>query len=121
MTKFCPRCDQHKTLAHFNKAKTGRHKRQGYCKDCTTKYLKSKITIAKLIMDVRKAVPCADCKGSFPACAMSFDHLRDKKHQVSSMGTYSVSKIMVEIDKCEVVCFNCHQIRTAERRNVAIS
>lgn len=30
---------------------------------------------------------------------------------------YSIKRISEEIKKCEIVCANCHAIRTHERRN----
>lgn len=62
-----------------------------------------------------KARPCADCGGTFPACVMDFDHVRGKK--MFTIGDHghlrvSPSRVREEILKCEVVCANCHRIRT---------
>lgn len=59
---------------------------------------------------------CKDCGASDPRI-LDFDHLSDKSHNVSDMQGrgYSVERIQEEIDKCEVVCSNCHRIRTFER------
>lgn len=47
---------------------------------------------------------------------MDFDHLRDKKFNLSKAHlTGSLKKITEEIAKCEVVCSNCHRVRTFER------
>jgi hypothetical protein len=63
-----------------------------------------------------KARPCADCGGSFPPICMDFDHVGDDKvMNVSKMGRYSIERILEEIAKCEVVCANCHRLRTANR------
>ncbi len=48
---------------------------------------------------------------------MDFDHLRDKKSKKSAVGLmamqeHSMKVILEEIAKCEVVCSNCHRIRT---------
>jgi hypothetical protein len=63
-----------------------------------------------------KAVPCADCGGSFPPVAMDFDH-RDpaaKRANVSAMlAGYSFESVVAEVLKCEVVCANCHRVRSA--------
>lgn len=64
---------------------------------------------------------CADC-GLFVtednACAFDFDHLRDKKHNVSAMVTYSDEAFNNELEKCELVCANDHRLRTQSRPRV---
>jgi hypothetical protein len=55
-----------------------------------------------------------DCGLAFPPCAMDFDH-RDpstKEFNVGSMMRWSKKKIQEEIDKCDLVCSNCHRVRT---------
>lgn len=60
-----------------------------------------------------KDVPCMDCGGRFPSVCMDFDHVRGEKvGNVATMIGLSVAKIEAEIAKCEVVCSNCHRIRT---------
>ena len=65
----------------------------------------------------RKDVPCADCGIKYPYPVMEFDHLRDKKFNISSAvnKAASMQALIDEISKCEVVCANCHRIRTFER------
>ncbi len=75
----------------------------------------------KTISEV-KSVPCADCGISYPSYVMDFDHLEGtlKLECVSKMTGFSKEKILAEIAKCEVVCSNCHRIRTFSRRNMAV-
>lgn len=66
-----------------------------------------------------KSNPCTDCGGTFPVVCMQFDHTGDdKEYNISSMVTcgYNIARIDVEIAKCELVCANCHAIRTDRRR-----
>jgi hypothetical protein len=60
--------------------------------------------------------PCVDC-GESDILVLKFDHLRDKKKDVTRLVHDSVSwaTVMKEIDKCEVVCANCHIRRTSAR------
>lgn len=67
-----------------------------------------------------KDVPCADCGERFPTVCMDFDHLPgfEKVANISSLVQRPVSleRLVAEIAKCDVVCANCHRIRTADRR-----
>ena len=69
-------------------------------------------------LDALKDVPCADCGGRFPPCVMDYDHRDgdDKLGNISAVLTrWSWSRILAEIAKCEIICANCHRIRTAIR------
>lgn len=63
--------------------------------------------------------PCVDCGKCFNPWQMDFDHLpnKQKKFKISKAATTKVSfeEILQEIDKCELVCVNCHRIRTEKR------
>lgn len=64
-----------------------------------------------------KSVPCMDCGGKYPPYVMDFDHINDNKvGNVSSMRSGKLSMLIEEIRKCEVVCANCHRMRTHLRR-----
>jgi hypothetical protein len=59
---------------------------------------------------------CKDCGYCENAIAMDFDHVRGQKlFNIGSVPHWSIAKLQMEIDKCEVVCANCHRIRTYER------
>lgn len=65
--------------------------------------------------DIKASTPCSDCGNQYPAVCMDFDHVGDdKKKDVARMvgDGYSKSAILEEIEKCELVCANCHRIRT---------
>ena len=62
---------------------------------------------------------CADCGESDPV-VLEFDHLRDKRFSIGSkLCTATWNDILAEIEKCEVVCANCHRRRTAQRMGSA--
>lgn len=63
-----------------------------------------------------KAVPCADCGGSWPYYVMQFDHTGDDKAFTIGRNGFSLAKVQAEAAKCDVVCANCHAVRTYERR-----
>lgn len=66
-----------------------------------------------------KDVPCPDCGNKFLWYVMDFDH-RPGVAKVATINTLvaqgaAVERIRAEISKCDVVCANCHRIRTHER------
>ena len=65
----------------------------------------------------RKSVPCTDCGRRFPYYVMQFDHVTDDK--VGNIGEFvrraNRTQLLAELEKCEVVCANCHAIRTWSR------
>lgn len=65
-----------------------------------------------------KSIPCMDCQNIYPSCCMDFDHVRGKKEFNIGQNTNKVSKsrMLAEIKKCDIVCSNCHRIRTELRR-----
>ena len=60
--------------------------------------------------------PCVDC-GEDDPIVLEFDHLRDKRVNVSALANSAVpfDRVLAEIEKCEVVCANCHRRRTCTR------
>lgn len=69
-------------------------------------------------LDELRSIPCKDCKKKFPVCCMDFDHVPNrgiKKFNIMRYPTYSKEKLLKEIKKCDVVCSNCHRIRTEKR------
>jgi hypothetical protein len=59
-----------------------------------------------------------DCGNTFPPVCMDFDH-RDadsKSFNIASRIQLSIEKLAAEIAKCDLVCSNCHRIRTSGRQ-----
>jgi hypothetical protein len=79
-------------------------------------------TIANWVAECYGGTPCMDCGGVFPWVAMDFDHRpsETKRWPVSDEGCRLATKgmkvkVLEEIAKCEIVCSNCHRVRTQER------
>ncbi len=74
--------------------------------------------IFRCIIDAMKSIPCEDCNVYYPPYVMDFDHLYSKKINIAEapIRWNSVSRLLAEIDKCDVVCSNCHRVRTYLRR-----
>jgi hypothetical protein len=72
--------------------------------------------IVRPLIDAIKDRPCADCGLRFPPICMDFDH-RDPTTKLENVSILygngaAWERIRAEIDKCDVVCANCHRIRT---------
>lgn len=70
------------------------------------------------IAQIKLSKGCVDCGYNKNAVALEFDHLPGyvKIKTVASFCYSAWDKIQAEIDKCEVVCSNCHLIRSASRK-----
>lgn len=74
----------------------------------------------KFLDDLRQR-PCFDCGSTYPTCVMEFDHREpsEKGYLVSQMpGRVKLATVLAEVAKCDVVCSNCHRVRTYRRRQV---
>jgi hypothetical protein len=78
-----------------------------------------KAYLVKYIQELKSSTPCMDCKESFPYYVMDFDHVRGRKHKnvMELIPTLSKKIIDLEIAKCEIVCSNCHRVRTHTRKS----
>lgn len=67
------------------------------------------------LVRLAKDSPCVDCGKTFPACTMDFDHVRgEKRFNLSTAHNSGRSLVQVrrEIEKCDLICANCHRTRT---------
>jgi hypothetical protein len=74
------------------------------------------------LAEIKQSRGCTDCGEKNPI-VLDFDHLFDKKYNISRMvhDGFSWKAILKEVAKCEVVCANCHRIRTHFRLTAKIS
>ncbi len=66
----------------------------------------------QFVLNYKSSHPCVICGESRTAC-LDFHHVNnDKDGNISRMviDGYSLDRIQKEIDKCIVVCANCHRI-----------
>jgi hypothetical protein len=110
-----------------------------YCKICSKEYIydykknrRYKCTTCKsreqyqkrdkLLSEI-KNVPCMDCGNNFPPECMDFDH-RDPSTKLFGVGDRrdkGIKIILDEISKCDIVCANCHRIRTKSKKQYRVS
>lgn len=67
---------------------------------------------AAFLTNLKESTPCADCGMRYPFYVMQFDHLGEKRFTISERKTISLETLKKEIEKCEIVCANCHAVRT---------
>lgn len=74
--------------------------------------LRRKNEIRKWFSDYKKNLKCSMCKENHPA-TLDFHHKNGKEKEMSITKLvyegYSIEKILKEIEKCIVVCSNCHR------------
>jgi hypothetical protein len=120
-TKVCARCNKEKSVSEFHKKGKGY---QWICKECRKEYhrqhyLANKETYIKkardyrdaLREDIKKDLRCAICKEDEPCC-LEFHHNDPTKKEIAVARLFlsgNRAKILVEIEKCTVLCSNCHK------------
>ncbi len=124
---FCGRCKREREVSFFN---TNKRKRgyQSWCKECIKEYDKERFQlnkekrriqrnerrslIRKWFAEYKENLKCKECGFSHPA-SLDFHHrdLKTKTKNVSDMvRNHSIESIKKEIEKCDVLCANCHRI-----------
>src|SRR5438874_1610025 len=84
-------------------------------------------SIEMFLVKTKSATPCADCGHYFPYFVMGFDHARGEKmfelsyagggrHVSVGRSGRTLAEVREEIAKCDLVCANCHAIRTFTRK-----
>ena len=135
--KQCQECKQTKEYAEFAGNKS---KKDGYsdkCRSCKSIYNKKYYEKTKDIhnparyerrknagKEVRDFIiaykdnkECLDCGVSYRYWQLDFDHLRDKDFTIGrDARDKSLDTIMKEIEKCDLVCANCHRTRSFVRQ-----
>ena len=136
-TRRCPRCERDLPKADFDFRDAERTRMQSYCRMCAKsawrewsskdenrerhcrlvgKRRRARIDRHRAIVRELKQQPCADCGKTYPPEAMDFDHIGEKRLEISRLLYVSgTAALLAEIAKCEVVCSNCHRIRTKRR------
>lgn len=130
----CPKINP-QPISNFNKRAKSPDGLQIYCKTCNSDKLKAhyksqperykeknvrrKKTNREFLIAYLREHSCVDC-GESDVIVLDFDHVRGtKRKEVTVLVTdgASIRTLKEEIDKCDVVCANCHRRRTAKRGN----
>ena len=126
--KTCRGCAIEKPLSDFYANPNVSDGRLNWCKPCIiARYAEGRKARQRKLLAYIQAIKvergCTDCGYRANPVALDFDHLpgfrKETRLAVMPAGA-TKARIDAEIAKCEVVCANCHRIRTAERRQSAL-
>jgi hypothetical protein len=136
MGKVCLKCRQHLPLSEFHRYRDGY---QSWCKACKSTYAaeyyvrnrakrveynrRQRQEASAFYLELKTGQPCSDCGEVFHPAAMQWDHLPgvDKVADVAELYRGSRARVLKEIEKCELVCANCHAVRTHNRRQATVA
>lgn len=110
-TKICSRCKRELPLTQFYSRGNG--KLRSECKECHKEYVKSKYQERKgAIGEVKASIGCAKC-GDTRSYVLDFHHkdpsIKDANIARMTSNKNRLEDIQKEIDKCVVLCSNCHR------------
>jgi phosphoenolpyruvate carboxylase len=126
--KYCGTCKNEKQLSEFNKNKGKKDGLNTICRECSKvkakefynthkeQHLKNvyknrdryKEQIDIYITSV-KSVGCKYCQEKMECC-LDFHHLSDKEFSIGEKKYwYCLDRLIEEINKCVVICANCHR------------
>lgn len=127
MKRFCRFCNEQKEITEFNKSKLCKLGYDYCCKTCGNK--RSVLARAARRSEInnkenkknrdRKSFivkhmggVCLDCKQNYPDCVYDLHHLdpKEKDIGISRLDTIN-EKLFKELEKCVLLCSNCHRIR----------
>ena len=136
--KTCTICGIEKPFDQYTKKSRNKDGLMAMCRDCSLprrrdQYKENpeqqrqgvynrRAVVTERVMEIKINTPCFDCGKYYPSYVMDFDHVRGtKKSGVSSLVSINApwEEIQEEIDKCELVCANCHRERTFKRKGVS--
>ncbi|QQG34078.1 HNH nuclease domain-containing protein [Aeromonas phage ZPAH1] len=110
--RTCTRCKLSKPLSEFYK-RSGLRSSEYYtcCKICHSAANSIKFNGFKDKCLEYKGYSCSKCGYSKCKAALEFHHVdpRHKDFQISRRFTMKWENVMKELDKCIVVCANCHR------------
>jgi len=112
MKKYCKECEQELPLDSFytnGKTTAGNVKHKPTCKRCENLYWSERFyNIVESIMGKHE---CSICGYNKCRWAIDFHHRKEetKEHELSNIKHYSRDVIKKELEKCIMLCSNCHR------------
>lgn len=119
--RFCPKCGETKPAREFYRNQNRKSRRVHNCRKCENAASRRRYqSRLDFIREYKLERGCADCGYKGHPAALEFDHLPqfEKKYTISQITARMAiphEVVLEEIAKCEVVCANCHRVRTYAR------
>lgn len=136
--KTCFKCKTDKPVTEFYRNSSSKSGYSSWCKECQKSHFQSRYSSEPqlrerkskarrknkdkkrtVIKEYFKSHPCVDC-GEADYCVLDFDHRdpNEKRYGIAHImgNNHSISTLLVEMDKCDVRCANCHRRRTAQQQ-----
>lgn len=107
-------CDKHKTK--FTLRPSGTY----HCKDCSTELKQTRRSMLKEKSVEYMGGECKHCAYKKSFSALEFHHLdpNEKDFSLAEMGSKKWETIKIELDKCILLCANCHREEHDRLRNI---
>jgi len=121
--KICKKCNLQKLEVDFYKQKQVGNNGQiwpyldCYCKSCRLKASSDRSRNVKIKAIEYLGGKCKDCGLQDDPCVFDFHHTdpTQKELTLASRGGRSFKSIKAELDKCELLCANCHRKRHSKQ------
>jgi len=115
-TKNCSVCNELKPLSEYYTRSARNGNPYDRCKKCFNDYVSKRWISKKINSITHKGSKCLDCGISYPEepyVIFEFHHRDPSKKDVdwSKLKLRTDDKIKKELDKCDLLCSNCHRKR----------
>jgi len=104
--KLCPSCNTTKPTGDF-------YSKASECKSCCIIRQTKRVIEKKRRAVAYKGGSCHDCGYNQHIAALQFHHLVNKDADWQTIRQWSWVRIKSELDKCLLLCANCHLVRHA--------
>ena len=117
--KTCKRCNQSLSISEFYLRRNGRGVTP-YCKKCTNEQAVERQQTMKRQAVEYKGGRCEICGYNRYIGALDFHHVNpdEKAFIIAFAKSTTFEKIRPELDKCQLVCANCHRELHAEQKGL---
>ena len=112
-TKVCSKCGKELPIDQFNWRDKKKGTRRAECKFCHSSYMKQKYQEKKnIVQELKSQCKCAKC-GDDRGYVLEYHHVNpeEKEYTIARLtsNNYTLDKVYDEIQKCIVLCANCHR------------
>lgn len=115
MIKTCGKCKELKSITEFYSK--GKNRIQSYCKNCLLASQKERWNRTKTYLVILCGSKCSKCGISGHPAIFDFHHIDGKEFTISHNRGLSLQKLIIEVQKCVLVCACCHRLEHINSEN----